>query len=218
MKGLFGNPNNEKKDRSIFNNAAPIKNSLFPSIHNNDSLFPKNSLFPSIHNNDGLFVDIPRNISFRFDDNNNNKYDLFAPYNDYNQGNSLFFNNNHHGNRLFICRNNNVSLFGDQNRNYNNRSLFRCYNNNIISHESKKKSELIKNDKQIDLIIKSSNFNNTNKISKEYEENINNKKKIEKEEKHRNGKSLEFVIFMIIVLLISILIEQSVVLGFLLRK
>ena len=97
MKGLFGNPNNEKNDRSIFNNAAPIKNSLFPSIHNNDCLFPKNSLFPSIHNNDGLFVDIPRNISFRFDDNNNNKYDLFAPYNDYNQGNSLFFNNNHHG-------------------------------------------------------------------------------------------------------------------------
>ena len=25
MKGLFGNPNNEKNDRSIFNNAAPIK-------------------------------------------------------------------------------------------------------------------------------------------------------------------------------------------------
>ena len=85
-------------------------------------------------------------------------------------------------------------------------------------HESKKKSELIKNDKQIDLIIKSSNFNNTNKISKEYEENINNKKKIEKEEKHRNGKSLEFIIFMITILLISILIEQSIILGFLLRK
>ena len=128
MKGLFGNPNNEKNDRSIFNDAAPIKNSLFPSIHNNDCLFPKNSLFPSIHNNDGLFVDIPRNISFRFDDNNNNKYDLFAPYNDYNQGNSLFFNNNHHGNRLFICRNNNVSLFGDQ------KKLRRKKNSEMESH------------------------------------------------------------------------------------
>ena len=171
MTGLFGNPNNEKKDRSIFNNAAPIKSSLFPSIHNNGCLlvggsYLKNSLFPSIRNNDSLFSEIPRNISFgnveknqgslfRFDDNNNNKYDLFAPY---------------------------------------------------------------KNDKQIDLIIKSSNFNNTNKISKEYEENINNKKKIEKEEKHRNGKSLEFIIFMITILLISILIEQSIILGFLLRK
>ena len=102
----------------------------------------------------------------------------------------------------------------------NNKKVILNQPSSNLENGNKEKVELSKNVKQDNIISKVYNFNDKNKICKEYEKSFIYKNKCKKEEKisPENENSLQFIIHMIFILLIIIFIEQSIMFGYLLKK